>query len=342
MMTNCEQKLTPGMESQTPGFRDERIDSVKFWLVFLVIVTHLTMRKEFADSVACAVLWNWMNVFIMPLFIFISGYFSRKKDKKDFWPGIWKLLEPLVVFQVVALLFYGKPLTIKSILTPWYLLWYLLSLVCWRLLLQVVPDKILSHAKLILAGMFCVSLLIGFVPFFGRALSLQRTFSMMPFFFLGYFMKGRNLYLPDKYKPLCMLFLAGILAIALLFFHHRINDLYYATPYQSIHGAAIRLISFALAVPMSIAFVNVFCKPKWAARQGKMTLQYYIFHALVIPNHTSPTIPPLIVLAGKLNLPMSLGTAAAIAIAVTLGISLALKIPGVRMLTNPSSFFVKS
>ena len=155
-------------------------------------------------------------------------------------------------------------------------------------------------------------------------------------------MKGRNLYLPDKYKPLCMLFLTGILAIASLFFHHRINDLYYATPYQSIHGAAIRMISFALAVPMSIAFVNVFCKPIWAARQGKMTLQYYLFHALVIPNHTSPTIPPLIVLAGKLNLPMSLGTAAAIAIAVTLGISLALKIPGVRMLTNPSSFFVKS
>lgn len=340
MMTNCEEKLNSGMESQIPRNRDERMDSVKFWLIVLVIAIHLLMRKEFADSVVCAVLWNWLDVFIMPLFIFISGYFSRKKDKKDFWPSIWKLLEPLVVFQIVALLFYGKPVTIKSILTPWYLLWYLLSLVCWRLLLQVLPDKILSHAKLILAGMFCVSLLIGFVPF-GRVLSLQRTFSLLPFFFLGYFMKGKNLYLPDKYKPLCVMFLILTLAVV-SFYPHRVNDFFYATPYKSIYGAAIRLIGFAVAIPMSIAFITVCNKTKWTARQGRMTLQYYIFHALIIPSNTSPIIPPLVVAAGKLNLPMSFGVAAIITIAVTLGISIVLKIPCVRMLTNPSAFFVKS
>lgn len=339
-MANREQTLNPGMEAHPPGIRDGRMDSVKFWLVVLVIAAHTMMRKEFAGSAVCAVLWNWIYVFSMPLFVFISGYYSRKKDWKDFWPGLWNLLEPLAVFQTVALLFFVKSATLERILSPWYMLWYLLSLIYWRLLLQIAPGRILNHKTTILVITFCISILIGFLPF-DRLLSLQRTLSLMPFFFLGYFMKGRNIHLPDKYKPLCLLFLAGILAITAFFFPHRMKDLFYATPYKSIHGAVTRMIAFAVAVPMSIAFATVCPETGWAARQGRMTMQYYLFHALLIPANSSPVIPPLVVLAGKLDLPMSFDTAAAIAAGTTLAICVVLKIPFVRMLTNPSSFFVK-
>lgn len=133
-------------KQQTTKVRDERIDSVKFWLITLVIAAHVFLRKEFADSTACAVVANWIMLFAMPLFIFISGYFSRKKSKYEFWPSIWNLLEPLIIFQIIALLFYNNSITIKGIITPWYMLWYLLSLICWRLLLQIIPDKILIHS----------------------------------------------------------------------------------------------------------------------------------------------------------------------------------------------------
>lgn len=328
------------LEQKTTKVRDDRIDSVKFWLITLVIAIHVFMRKEFADSTACAVVWNWINTFVMPLFIFVSGYFSRKKDSKAFWPSIWKLLEPLIIFHVIALVFYVKhPLSVRSILSPWFMLWYLLSLIYWRLMLQIIPDKILKHKRLILITTFCISILAGYLPF-DRVLSLQRTFALMPFFFLGYYMRGKELYLPDKYKPLCIVFLFIILAV-LFFYPHRITYLLYATPYKSIYGVVVRMVAFILAIPMSIAFINVCYNTPWIAQQGRMSMQYYVYHALIIPPMSAPIIPPFILVAGKMNIPMTFYTAVAIIILTTIGLSLILKIPCVKMLTNPSAFFLK-
>lgn len=326
-------------EQQNTKVRDDRIDAVKYWLVVLVISAHVLTRKEFVDSKACTMGLNWINLFVMPLFIFISGSFSRKKGMKDFLSSIWKLLEPLIIFHIIGLLFYVDSLSIGKILSPWFMSWYLLSLIYWRTLLQIIPDKILKHKKLILISTFLISILAGFLPF-NRVLSLQRTLALMPFFFLGYYMKGRNLYLPDKYKSFCVVFLIVFFAI-LFFYPHRINDLLYATPYKSIYGAAIRMIAFAVAIPMSIAFINVCYYTTWTARQGRLTMQYYLYHALIIPNNSAIIIPPLIMIAGKLNIPMSFLTAAIITVIITIGIGIVLNIPYVKMLTNPSQFIVK-
>ena len=126
-ITLSNEKNTPhGMEMEgqrTLKVRDDRIDSVKYWLIVVVIMVHVFKKTEFSDSIACAALWHWGYIFAMPSFIFISGYFSRKKEKKDFLPSIWKLLEPLIIFQIVALLFYEKKsISIGSIFTPWYVL----------------------------------------------------------------------------------------------------------------------------------------------------------------------------------------------------------------------------
>lgn len=315
--------------------RDERIDSVKFWLIFLVIAAHVFMRKEFAGSAACAVMWNWICIFCMPLFIFISGYFSRKKKKKEFWPSIWILLEPLIIFQALTLLpriiHKGMDSLFVSILTPWWILWYLLSLIYWRLILQFLPDKILRHTKIVLICTFCISILAGFLPF-DRFLSIQRTLAFMPFFFLGYYMKGKNLYLPHKYKPLCILFLISTFTIP-LFFSQYLGNLMHAVPYRDIFGALNRMFVFALAIPMSIAFVNACYNKPCISRQGRLTMQYYIYHALIIQ--------PLMIIACKQNVSMSFITATIITIGITLGICLVLNIPYIQKLTNPSSFIKK-
>lgn len=312
--------------------RDERIDSIKYWLIVLVIAGHLLMRKEFATSTACSVLWNWIYIFHMPLFVFISGQFSQKKTRNDSGKAIWKLFEPLIIFHVVGLLFYVDSLSIRNILTPWYVLWYLLSLIYWRLMLQIIPDKILRHTKLVLISAFLISILAGFLPF-NRVLSIQRTLSLMPFFWGGYYMKGKNLYLPDKYKPLCIVFLIVILAI-LLFFPHRMVFLKHADPYGSIYGAAIRMIAFGLAIPMAIAFINVCPKMPWVAQQGRMSMQYYIYHALMIS--------PLIAIVVKMNIPMTFFTAVILIIGITVGLGIVLKMPCFKILTNPSVFFTSS
>ncbi len=313
--------------------RDERIDSVKYWLIVLVIAGHVFMRNEFSELTSCVVTWKWIYIFHMPLFIFISGYFSRKKKKAELTASIWKLLEPLIVFQALTLLprFIVKGFSFSTILTPWYVLWYLLSLIYWRLLIQIIPDRILNNTKLILIVTFCISILAGFLPF-GRFLSIQRTLSFMPFFFLGYYMRGKNIYLPDRYKPFSLLLLISVIAVP-LFFPQFLGDLCHADPYGSAYGALKRMFTFGLAILMSIAFINVCPNKPWIAQQGRLTMQYYIYHALAIT--------PLMVIASKLNIPMSFGSATIYTIVMTIGIGIASRLPYFAKFTNPSSFFKK-
>lgn len=307
--------------------REDRLDSVKFWLVVMVIAVHVFKRPEFSDSKVCTIIWQWIYIFAMPLFIFISGYFSRQKDKKNFWPSIWRLFEPLMIFHIIGLLFYTDSISIKTILSPWWVLWYLLSLIYWRLLLQFIPRKILKHMRLILVSTLCISILAGFLPF-NRVLSLQRTLALMPFFFIGYYMRGRNIFLPNKYKPFCILFLMATFVIP-IFIPQYLGDLPHANPYANASIAVERMFIFCLAVPMSIAFINVCYNTSWIAKHGRLSMQYYIYHALIIP--------PLMMVINKLDMTMSFVTAIIITIGITFGISVVLSIPHVKTLTNPSS-----
>ena len=118
----------------------------------------------------------------MPLFIFMSGYFSHKKNPKEFLLSIWKLLEPFLIFHIMARIIFNGGLTWNNLLTPWWLLWYLLSLIYWRVILQMIPDRILNNTKLILTATFSIGIFAGFLPF-DRFLSLQRTLAFCPFSF---------------------------------------------------------------------------------------------------------------------------------------------------------------
>lgn len=321
-------------EQQTAKVRDERIDAVKYWLICLVIAGHVFSRRGFADSAACLVFEKWIYIFHMPLFIFVSGYFSRKKNINSFLSSIWKLFEPLIIFHVLIkviphIISNGTDNLLKTIFTPWWVLWYLLSLIYWRIMIQIIPEKMLRHTKLVLISTFCISILAGFLPL-DRFLSIQRTLSFMPFFFLGYCLRSKNIFLPNKYKPLCIIFLVAILAIP-IFFPQYLGSLRHADPYHNVFGAVNRMIVFILAIPMSIAFINVCYNTQWIARHGRLTMQYYIYHALMII--------PLMVLVGKLDIPMSFATASIITTGIVIGLGVVLKIPYIKMLTNPSQFF---
>lgn len=145
-------------------------------------------------------------------------------------------------------------------------------------------------------------------------------------------MKDKNLFLPDKYRPLCVIFLIAMFAIP-IFFPQFLGNLRHADSYKNTYDAISRMIVFILSIPMSFAFINICYQTRWIARQGRLTMQYYIFHALMIV--------ALMALVGKLNFPVSFITATIITIGITVGIGIIIKIPYVKMLTNPSLLFLK-
>lgn len=316
----------------SPSFRNERMDSVKFWLIFLVILGHVLEIFQIPEN---KVIWNWIFLFHMPLFIFISGYYSSKKSIKKMAASIWKIAEPLILFQFIALVLWEESISLTTILTPWWILWYLLSLIYWRLILQVIPESILGNAKLILPTAFGISILAGFLPF-DVFLSIQRTFSFMPFFFLGYYMKNKNIFLPQRYRPLCLLFIIIAFVIP-LFCPQYLGNLRHADPYDSYYDAFKRLFAFCLSIPMSLAFLNVCINKSWFARQGRFTMQYYLYHSLIIVWGTTP----FMIIMHKFGITSLLLISIIYSIAITIVIGVLSYIPNFKYFTNPSFLLKK-
>ena len=332
---NNAKELRGGQNSNCLNCRDERIDSVKYWLIILVIAGHVFGYYKNSENQLCLAIWNWIYIFHMPLFIFISGYFTRKKDSKYLFASIWKLLEPLLIFHTIAQIstYIAKgTISINDILTPWYVLWYLFSLICWRLILQILPDKVLNNAKILVVIALLISVLSGFLPF-NRVLSLQRMFSFMPYFFLGYSMQNKNFFLPAKYRPLCLIFMV-LVFFALFTFHSCLGNLKHDVPYKSYVDAIKRIFAIVLSIPMSWAFINLCISTSWVARQGRLTMQYFIYHALILP--------PIMAILDRLNITYSLLIATVITITITIGLVGASYLPFFRLFTNPSLFFKKN
>lgn len=324
--------ITPPVDS-IPSKRDERIDSVKFWLMVLVIAGHVL--PLFGYDANCIAMHQWIYIFHMPLFIFISGYYSRKKDFRHFLLSCWTLLEPLILLQILIMVgltcLKGGNISIQQIFTPWGVLWYLLSLICWRTFLQIIPDKLLHSTTLIIAS-FVISMFAGFLPFH-HFLSLQRTFSFLPFFCIGYCMKGKSLFINSKYRIWSLLFLIlSIIASLWLSKHLHLNLFNLSDPYSNIYDMYERIVVLCLSIPISIAFLNICPYHKWTAIQGRYTMQYYLYHALILI---------ILVRMDWTNLPMPFFMATICVAVITIGIAMILKIPCFQKLTNPSRFFSK-
>lgn len=172
--------------------RNSYFDTIKFILIFLVVFGHI-LETKMGHSLICNELHAFIYLFHMPLFIFISGYFSHRNDKKKFWQSESRLLETLVVFHVGSLVYklaVNQSLGLNDLVIPGFGSWYLLSLICWKAILQILPEKWLKPLPLMMASI-AISLLGGFVPI-GGALSVQRTLSLFPFFVIGHIVREKK------------------------------------------------------------------------------------------------------------------------------------------------------
>lgn len=163
--------------------RDLQIDTLKGFLILCVILGHLIGSLKSQGGA----IWNMIYTFHMPLFVLVSGFFSRRDRTNEF-----SLIKPLVVFQfinVIILSILGHDFSFTYFLVPYWTLWYLLSLIFWRLMLKYTPKALLDRPYVYLCLAIVASLAIGLVIPYGRILSIQRTISFFPFFLLGYYFK---------------------------------------------------------------------------------------------------------------------------------------------------------
>jgi fucose 4-O-acetylase-like acetyltransferase len=276
--------------------RDLYWDTLKFVLIFFVVYAHSVSTFAPNESFNRAT-YNLINVIVMPLFIFISGKFSQLKDRNKYKYGILHIFETYIVFQFIRAfmpILFGKTLTLYSIVSflvnPKYTLWYLLCIVYWRLLVLMIPPKLLNNRPiLILVSCFVVSIFGGFLPV--KGLSLHRAMTFLPFFFMGYYSNKINLKKNISKMNVGISFV--VLLCSFLFIHYFLNtnlnfilhgkNSYWIntslTPMMQCLAKCAWLVFAIILGFMTMSMVRV---QSTMAKMGRATLGIYIYHSFII------------------------------------------------------------
>lgn len=109
------------------------IDSVKTVLIFFVILGHTIEKCKLGGFSNEIQIFNFILLFHMPMFLFVSGYLTHIKDRSHYWQGVLRILETFFVFDIIRILIDGN-YSLASLASPKWTLWYLLTLAYYRCL----------------------------------------------------------------------------------------------------------------------------------------------------------------------------------------------------------------
>lgn len=286
------------------------IDTIKAVLIVLVVFAHTLERCKFAGIHDVIVLYNFIVLFHMPMFLFISGYLTHVKQPSSYRNGVLRIIETFIVFDIIRILFVEGAGSIQNILTPRWTLWYLVTLAYYRIIAYFLKDV---KAIIILALSFLISVLGGFVPI-DRLFSIQRTFTFMPFFFLGFVLSRDEIGFDWLKKIPFWVSIPLILAALSVFFfwdqnfHHIFAGFRYYTPEGLVNwwSRSVYLIASMLVGLSVLSLVPDIGRTTFLGRQ---TLFIYIYHSFLIRyvfSHVTPWLGndsiPVILLCTVLNL----------------------------------------
>ena len=117
--------------------------------------------------------------FHMPVFIFISGYFSENNHSRRYYINLRKYLIPYIIINTgydIIYSVYLKSVVFNPFIPNW-ILWFLLSLFFWNLLIDTIK---LTRFPIFIS--IIIGLLAGCFSEIGPLLSLSRTICFFPFF----------------------------------------------------------------------------------------------------------------------------------------------------------------
>lgn len=172
--------------------RNNQIENIKIILMFCVIFGHLLESVTGGYN-----LYKVIYSFHMPMFLFINGWLAPYNyvSKRT----MFKLIYPYILFQILYQMFNIYVINEESVEfsiqfgTPYWLLWYLLSLIFYYLLIPIIATENRKYAGVVLVGTVILAILIGFDDSIGYYMSLSRTFTFLPFFVFGYYV-GHNVF----------------------------------------------------------------------------------------------------------------------------------------------------
>ena len=274
--------------------RIEKWDILKFFLIFTVVLGHFADFYT-GESELMRHLFFFIYIFHMPLFIFVSGLFSKKTvDEMRFE----KIAGYMVVYLFTKLMYalYGyatKGTFALKLFNDGGLPWFMLAMFAFPLITYCVRRV---KIPVVLAVSIAVALAAGYFRGVGAFLSLSRIIVYFPFYYAGYKIKAGDLQrLVDnkRIKIAAAVFLV-LLGVAVFgfgehFYFLRLmftgkNSYYSVKPYF-YYGFLLRLACYVISALTSFAVIAVVpdsTKIKGITTLGARTLSVYVYHYILL------------------------------------------------------------
>lgn len=263
--------------------RDLYADSLKGLLITFVVIIHFTETCASPINIATD---NFLFLLTMPLFCFTSGYFGFSKDRKSLVQKTLTLLETYLVFQI----FYYRPHNIegfKNVFTLHYThLWYVSSLIMWRIILYFIPKNYIKHA---IVASFAIGIACGFCEYIDSTFSLSQILVFLPYFLLGSYVKQNysSIHSVTQYVNkttsllIIIVVLGGVIAYNSFLGYIVFGSLPYSQIVDSpIQPAAMRTLLYVIALPLGLSVMKLLTANKLLASLGRSTMTIYLWHWL--------------------------------------------------------------
>jgi fucose 4-O-acetylase-like acetyltransferase len=267
--------------------RDPYFDNVKFLAVVLVVLGHAWYALQGSRPADVAHLFVY--TFHMPLFIVITGYFSRRftTTRGKVRRLLLGVAVPYLIFEAAYPLFVsvmGGKRFVWSPLSPYYLMWFLLALFVWRL-----STPLWQQLRWPLPIAVVISLVSGTIQLPDPVVT--RTLGFLPFFVLGLLLTEEHFRLlrtrPARAAAVLIAVAAAVVAVVAEphvnpeWVHYRYSDAQLGV--SSLISPAIRLAVLICGLAMTAAFLALVpSRRTWFTELGSASMYVYLLHGFVV------------------------------------------------------------
>lgn len=161
--------------------RINKYDNLKGFAIILIVFGHFMVLAN-ENLIA---IHNFISIIDLPIFFFVSGYFSKispKEPLKSFKRLMIPYLILCIFMRLKGLFVLGTNYSYPLFISTEFGLWFLISLFTMKLSLPIF-DKLKYPVLIAIFN----SLLIGLLGIDSEILGITRTFSYLPIFLIGFY-----------------------------------------------------------------------------------------------------------------------------------------------------------
>lgn len=266
--------------------RDLRIDSLKGFLIILVLLGHVIAAVDNVNVINHAVM-GLIYVFHMPLFILISGYVTKnpaEQTPRQMWSRVGNIFITLVIFHLLSVLRrYIQDDTYNATIFsfPYGVLWYLMCLIYWRIMLYYTPKWLLNRPVLNLAIALLISILCGLSHLY-NFFAIQRGLNFYFFFLLGYYFKQGVVNTKWWNFNVLHIAVAVILLPIIFWLFPRCGNIMNGADHYTLVDIPQKVMILSCSLAMCLLVFNKMPEVKMLTHIGKDSLFFYLYHIHII------------------------------------------------------------